>query len=63
MDLEPGGTGDVRLPSRARPGWTVRIQTDTGFRPAQHEPGNQDWRNLGVWVEVASAPVRSEAHP
>jgi hypothetical protein len=51
VSLEPGEARLVPLPDRAV-GWPLRLVTMTGFRPAQHDPGNQDLRNLGVWIEV-----------
>jgi hypothetical protein len=49
--LDAGATATLALPPVAAGGWLLRIETDSGFRPAQHDASSQDWRNLGVWVE------------
>jgi hypothetical protein len=51
MTLEPGASQEVSLPKGRTSGWPLRIETSGGFRPAEHDPGSQDWRNLGVWIE------------
>jgi hypothetical protein len=30
-----------------------RIETGSDFRRTEHQPGSQDRRNLGAWVEAA----------
>ena len=51
VTLEPGETANVPLPDPVESGWLLRIQTEGGFRPAQHAPRSGDWRHLGVWIE------------
>ncbi|HTM33925.1 MAG TPA: hypothetical protein VL263_21580 [Vicinamibacterales bacterium] len=50
--LEAGAEKEISLPEGRPGGWALRLETRAGFRPAQHDPGNKDMRNLGVWVEV-----------
>jgi hypothetical protein len=53
VSLAPGETRSITLPALDdADGWVVRIETATGFRPAQHDPSSKDLRNLGVWVAV-----------
>lgn len=51
MTLEPGASQEVELPAGRPSGWPLRIETSSGFRPAEHDPASTDRRNLGVWVE------------
>jgi len=51
--LAEHGEAALTLPPRGlAPNWQVSIETGMGFRPADHEPGSRDGRNLGIWVEV-----------
>ena len=34
-----------------RPGALIRIDSRSGFRPSDVEPGSRDTRFLGVWIE------------
>ena len=36
----------------ARAGVVLRVRSTTGVRPADIEPGNQDKRVLGCWIET-----------
>lgn len=51
LRLSPGEERHVQLPAlQGADAWLVEIVTSHGFRPAQHDPGNKDMRNLGVWI-------------
>jgi hypothetical protein len=51
LRLSPGEERHVQLPAlHDADAWLVEIVTSEGFRPAQHDPGSRDMRNLGVWV-------------
>lgn len=56
LALGPGESRLVTLPPLEDAGaWRLRIESGMGFRPGEYEPGSRDFRNLGVWVEVAPA--------
>lgn len=42
----------IRLPTADRRAG-LRIESGSGFRRTEHQPGSQYRRNLGVWVEAA----------
>jgi hypothetical protein len=51
-NLEPGEELTIPVPvADPRPGALIRIQSSSGFRPAEVEPGSTDTRFLGVWIE------------
>jgi hypothetical protein len=52
-DLGPGESTTFRL-SQEQGGSIipVTVWSETGFRPADSQPGNRDLRSLGVWVEL-----------
>jgi hypothetical protein len=52
MELQPREerTVDVVIANH-RPGALVRIESPSGFRPSDVEPGSRDTRFLGVWIE------------
>lgn len=54
VSLGAGETRAVTLPplDGGAAAWHLRIDSGTGFRPGEHEPGSRDFRNLGVWVSV-----------
>jgi len=55
LTLEPGEEQTLSIP--LAPGQSaaeIRFETTAGFRPSEAEPGSQDVRFLGVWVEVRS---------
>jgi hypothetical protein len=52
VTLEAGAEKEISLAEGRPAGWWLRVETHTGFRPAQHDPGNKDMRSLGVWVEA-----------
>jgi len=52
VSLQAGEERLVPLPGGWPSGWPLRLETRTGFRPAQFDPGTADMRNLGVWVEA-----------
>lgn len=53
LQLEPGEERRFELPA-SRPVGAVALQitSHSGFRPSAVEPGNQDFRYLGCWVEL-----------
>ena len=53
VSLQPGESTVVTLPEGRPDGWPLTLETTSAFRPAQHDAGNTDMRNLGVWVEAA----------
>jgi hypothetical protein len=52
LDLEPGKRVELTLPSADRRVIAVDFYVEDGFTPRDHDPGSQDTRFLGVWVEV-----------
>jgi hypothetical protein len=51
--LHPGEETTLVIPRRrATPDVVVGIQTTSGFRPSETEPGSTDVRYLGCWVEI-----------
>lgn len=53
LSLAPREERTVLVPLPAGPGAAlVALAARSGFRPAEWEPGSQDARLLGVWVEV-----------
>ena len=51
--LSPGEERRLSIPLvPGRRAVAVRLETTAGFRPSEVEPGSQDSRFLGVWVEV-----------
>jgi hypothetical protein len=51
LQLAPGEERRVLVPLDPRGVARVRLQVSSGFRPSDHEPGSDDHRFLGVWVE------------
>lgn len=56
MDLEAGGTREVRLPPEALDPAVVSISSATGFRPSAYGPDSRDVRWLGVYVSWPEQP-------
>lgn len=53
VELSARGEATVTLPPRGEaPNWQLTIRSGPGLRPIEHDPGNRDVRNLGVWVEI-----------
>lgn len=53
--LNAGQKQEVTLPSAERNTWALRIQSGSGFRPSDREPGNQDVRSLAAWIALLRA--------
>ncbi len=54
LDLVPGVTREVRVPSVSHERLvSLTITTSSGFVPAEVQPGNRDRRLLGCWVAFA----------
>jgi hypothetical protein len=52
FSLLPGEERTVPIPfGDGRPGALIKIQTLSGFRPSEVEPGSADTRFLGAWIE------------
>jgi len=53
LALKPNEERMFEVPIAAnRPGVVLRVRSATGARPADVEPGNQDKRMLGCWIET-----------
>jgi len=52
FDLVPGKGAEVEMPVAAGGILPLTIATSAGFSPAQFNPGSNDLRFLGIWVEV-----------
>jgi hypothetical protein len=53
LALKPHEERLLEVPVNAnRPGVVLRVRSATGARPADTEPGNQDKRMLGCWIET-----------
>jgi hypothetical protein len=50
--LAAGEKRDVVLPPAENGAWTIRIRSGAGFRPSEHESGNNDVRALAAWIAV-----------
>ena len=51
--MTPGQEQAVEVPiDRTTGAAAVRMETSSGFRPADHDPASRDQRFLGVWVKV-----------
>ena len=51
--LKPGEERLLEVPIDAtRPGVVLRVRSAKGTRPADTEPGNEDKRMLGCWIET-----------
>jgi hypothetical protein len=56
VDLEAGGTREVRLPPEVLAPAVVSISSATGFRPSAHAADSRDVRWLGVYVSWPERP-------
>jgi hypothetical protein len=56
LALEPHKRRDVEVPAGSAGLIPLRISTETGFVPADLEPGSSDKRLLGCWIEVNESP-------
>lgn len=53
LQMAPGEERQIEVPlDAARGGGVLRLESSSGFRPAQHDPNSRDQRYLGVWVKV-----------
>lgn len=53
LSLAPGEEQPVEIPlDGARGGALVRVESSSGFRPAERDPASRDQRFLGVWIKV-----------
>jgi hypothetical protein len=53
LQMAAGEERQIVVPLDAgRGGGLLRLESSSGFRPAQHDPANRDQRFLGVWVKV-----------
>jgi hypothetical protein len=53
LQMAPGEERQIDVPlDAARGGGVLRLESSSGFRPAQHDPNSRDQRYLGVWVKV-----------
>jgi hypothetical protein len=53
LDLKAGEERLVKVPSIERARTTpLKVEAANGFRPAEVDPGSEDRRLLGVWIET-----------
>jgi len=53
LELKPREERPLPIPAVAgRRASLITVDSDSGFRPSQVEPGSTDNRYLGVWIEL-----------
>ena len=60
---KPGDAAEIELPTFATGVIPVSIDAEGGFFPRDFDPGSNDRRFLGFWVEVKKGKVQGHDNP
>ena len=63
VSLKPGDAAEIELPTFATGVIPVSIDAEGGFFPRDFDPGSNDRRFLGFWVEVKKGKVQGHDNP